>query len=32
MARHEIEQAIHAYETMHREAWIELCVSMGFHF
>lgn len=29
MARHEIEQAIHAYEMMHREARIELCASMG---
>lgn len=26
----EFEQAIHAYETMHREARIELCASMGF--
>lgn len=29
MAGYEIEQAIHAYETMHREARIELCASMG---
>ena len=26
----EFEQAIHAYETMHKEARIELCASMGF--
>ena len=26
----EFEQALHAYETMHREARIELCASMGF--
>lgn len=26
----EFEQAIHAYETMHREAKIKLCASMGF--
>lgn len=26
----EFEQALHAYETMHRESRIELCASMGF--
>lgn len=26
----EFEQAIHAYETMHRECKIDLCASMGF--
>ena len=26
----EFDQAIHAYETMHRECKIDLCASMGF--